>query len=87
MAIKLKPCPFCGGAAQFFEERIFIMGNASLIGVKCTKCGGAYMTSDKDKCPNDVFKAWNQRAGEVTINQYGEGGKVFGHVDTLTINY
>lgn len=58
---KLKPCPFCGEEAEYFEERIFIMNNAFLMGVKCINCGGAYMTSDKDLCPNDVYKAWNRR--------------------------
>lgn len=83
---KLRQCPFCGGEAEYFEERIRIMGNAFLMGVKCTRCGGAYMTSDEKLCPNDVYKAWNTRHGMVTVNQFGDGGKVFGHVETLTIN-
>lgn len=58
---ELKPCPFCGGEATYFEERIFIMNNAFIQGVKCKKCGGAYMDADKEKCPNDVFEKWNRR--------------------------
>jgi Lar family restriction alleviation protein len=62
--IKLKPCPFCGREeVGYFEERVRIMNNAFLMGVKCAKCGGAYMTSDIHLCPNDVFKAWNRRGG------------------------
>lgn len=59
--IELKPCPFCGGEAEYFEERIYIMNNAFLMGVKCKDCGGAYMDADKKKCPNDMFRAWNRR--------------------------
>lgn len=61
--IKLKPCPFCGSTSvEYFEERIFIMNNASLIGVKCNNCGAAVMTADKERCPNDVFEMWNRRS-------------------------
>ena len=59
--IELKPCPFCGGNAEYFEERIFIMNNAFLMGVKCKNCGGAYFDANKNHCPNDVFKTWNRR--------------------------
>lgn len=83
---KLNPCPFCGGEAEYFEERIFIMGNASMIGVKCKNCGGAYIDSNKNHCPNYVFAAWNKRVPQIKVNQYGENGKVFGYVETLTIN-
>lgn len=84
--IKLKPCPFCGGEGEYFEERIFIMNNAFLMGVKCKKCGGAYMDANEDHCPNDVYKAWNQRFCSVTVNQYGGNSKVIGHVKNLVIN-
>ena len=60
---ELKPCPFCGSkSVEYFEERIFIMGNASLIGVKCNNCGCAVMTADKEHCPNDVFEMWSRRS-------------------------
>ena len=64
--IELKPCPFCGGEAEYFDERIYIMNNAFLMGVKCKKCGGAIFDSDKAHCPNDVFNAWNRRADNAT---------------------
>lgn len=62
--IDLKPCPFCGTevtASDFFEERIFIMNNAFMMGIKCGKCGGGIIDANKDHCPNDVFRAWNKR--------------------------
>ena len=40
--IKLKPCPFCGGEAEFFEENngYHSRGNAEwTLGIRCTKCG------------------------------------------------
>ena len=83
--IELKPCPFCGGSAEYFDERVRIMGNAFLMGVKCKVCGGAYMTSDKSLCPNDVYKAWNARIPEVTVNQFGGNAKFIGRVENLTI--
>lgn len=83
--IELKPCPFCGGEAEYFEERIFIMNNAFLMGVKCKECGGAYMDSNIKHCPNDVFKKWNTRSGETVVNQYGSNGKIIGYVQNLTM--
>ena len=60
---ELKPCPFCGGEAEYFSERIYSipLRNVSWDGIKCTKCGAAYINTDKTKCPNDIYKAWNRR--------------------------
>ena len=59
---ELKPCPFCGSEdVWYFEERLHIMGNAYLMGVKCRNCGGAWISSDKRKCTNDAVRAWNRR--------------------------
>ena len=62
--IDLKPCPFCGGEAEYFDERIIIFNNAFLMGIKCAQCGGAILDNDKSHCPNDVFRAWNRRLAE-----------------------
>lgn len=83
----LKPCPFCGGEAEYFEERIYYVPfrNLPWKGVKCTNCGGAYIDTDINKCPNDVKNAWNKRSFGMTVNQYGGNCKCFGHVENLTI--
>lgn len=58
---KLLPCPFCGGQAEYFSERIFLMGNAFMHGIKCRECGGAYISANENTCPNDMIFAWNRR--------------------------
>lgn len=60
--LSLKPCPFCGAEAEYFEERIYYVPfrNLPWKGVKCTNCGGAYIDTDINKCPNDVKDAWNK---------------------------
>lgn len=64
----LKSCPFCGGEAEYFSERIFIMNNAFLMGIKCKSCGGAVIDSNKKHCPNDVVRAWNKRIPLVVLD-------------------
>lgn len=68
--MKIKPCPFCGGEAEYFEERVFIMNNAFLMGIKCKNCGGAYITSNPHKCPLDVEDGWNTRQEATTVYGY-----------------
>ena len=58
---ELDKCPFCGGRAGAYEERLFIMGNASMKIVKCENCGGAYIDDNKEHCLNDVIDGWNRR--------------------------
>ena len=60
---KLKPCPLCGGEAEYYEERIYRVPFMNLWwnGVKCVECGCAIVNADKSKCPNDVMKLWNRR--------------------------
>lgn len=68
---ELKPCPFCGGKADYFADRIFCMNNAFLQGIKCKKCGGAYFDADKRKCPNDMVNGWNKRKPIVILDKEG----------------
>lgn len=41
MDLSLKPCPFCGGDAEYIEERIYRIpfNNLPWRGVKCRNCG------------------------------------------------
>lgn len=63
-SIKLKPCPFCGGEAELFEERIYFVPfrNLPWKGVRCIRCGGRYISTDINTRPNDMRDAWNRRA-------------------------
>lgn len=63
---ELKPCPFCGGKAEYFEERIYFVPfrNVPWKGVRCTNCGCVIIDTDKNKCPNDVMNIWNRRYGD-----------------------
>lgn len=58
MKTKLKPCPFCGGSANFVEE-----GNFYSAKVKCSRCGA---TAGGSAFKNDEYnaKVWNSRKEE-----------------------
>ena len=54
--VKLKPCPFCGGEAELYEDGIF-----SGAFVYCKKCGtlkGYYLETEK------AIEAWNRRGSD-----------------------
>lgn len=62
--IKLKPCPFCGGKAEFAigeEYREEQGGGGEWI--ECSSCGAetAYFGT-----PERAAEAWNKRAGQET---------------------
>lgn len=65
MSEKLKPCPFCGGKAEFviywggFTARRFISV------VRCTKCRA---NSGEWKQKPKAIKAWNRRATDANNN-------------------
>lgn len=54
MSDELKPCPFCGGEAEFeyywWQETVVI---------KCPKCGAS---SEPQFYENEAIEAWNKRA-------------------------
>ena len=53
MSEKLKPCPFCGGEAEFRG------GSSTTPYIRCKECGGRTMSSfDSAK----LRAAWNRRA-------------------------
>lgn len=52
---ELKPCPFCGGAAEFEREGT---PRRSCI-VACTQCGARHESGDQDWCNGS---SWNSRA-------------------------
>ena len=55
MENKLKPCPFCGGKADF-------LGDTATI--KCKQCGGAFIVTNPLINRLEVAEAWNRRAGD-----------------------
>lgn len=57
---RLKPCPFCGGNADFVQVTRHIDNNRVV--VKCDMCG-ASTKAFSDKHPEKAFIAWNRRAG------------------------
>lgn len=57
--IELKPCPFCGGKAEIYQEN----GTVS-IGCSQCQCGTAYMSgaSTTEKKIEIATRDWNRRA-------------------------
>lgn len=53
MNFELKPCPFCGGEAEFFEDEFFCRYS-----VVCTGCGAGTDTYGVER---DAMDAWNRR--------------------------
>lgn len=48
----LKPCPFCGGEADFIAETATI---------RCKQCGGAFIVTNPLISRLEVYQAWNRR--------------------------
>lgn len=64
----LKPCPFCGGAAEMDERQAFrelVSGRfGTAIAVACLDCGAQVSVCRPDVpdvLPEDVAGMWNQR--------------------------
>ncbi len=60
MAEKLKPCPFCGGEAEF--ERTGTRRQSAI--VACTNCGCRLESSDEDERSH---VSWNRRPTEKAL--------------------
>lgn len=62
--LELKPCPFCGGEAEFIQDRVL-----GLYAVWCKKCK-CQTTYQFDFCKglgvskHKAAEAWNNRAGD-----------------------
>lgn len=60
--VELKPCPFCGGKAQIWEERV---GNRTIFHVSCENenCGVIVETRDSFGATREsAAAAWERRA-------------------------
>lgn len=59
---ELKPCPFCGGEADLFEENF-----GKTVWVQCTECGLSTSRYDKDAIVDNkngeewATSRWNRR--------------------------
>lgn len=53
MSDKLKPCPFCGGEAKFFEDKDY-----QIYSVTCTECDAG---TNAYGIEQDAIIAWNRR--------------------------
>ena len=62
--MELKPCPFCGGAAEVKSSHVPTAGGSKSYmrgWVGCTRCG-VYMQWNHD--PAGTVRKWNQRKGD-----------------------
>lgn len=50
--MEIKPCPFCGGEADFIKDTRTI---------KCKHCGGAFICTNPLISLLEVKEAWNRR--------------------------
>ena len=92
--IKLLPCPFCGGEAEFY--RMTTRQNfrwSDCVGVRCKTCGASCSTVlyDARIHPNDeeyyeAAKAWNTRKPIERIVERLEEVKTKGYVTGITAN-
>lgn len=55
METELKPCPFCGGKAEFLDEDF-----ESPMEIRCTMCD-VTITAYLDECKEDIINYWNTR--------------------------
>lgn len=56
--IKLKPCPFCGGAASVYEHENFVF-----IRCQICDCGTPSISANINYCASEcVADMWNRRA-------------------------
>lgn len=55
---RLKPCPLCGGKAEFLSAKFAPIG--VLVGINCTECD--LWLDCREKTQERAAKAWNTRA-------------------------
>ena len=69
METELKPCPFCGGKAEFIDESDDWYSKYSVdyewvnlpMMVRCVECG-AKIEADENDAKEDIIDQWNTRA-------------------------
>lgn len=62
---ELKPCPFCGGAAELKARCYTLIGQNAQAYVRCKVCGTTsnYFSENIAYCANEkAIEAWNKRA-------------------------
>jgi len=57
---ELKPCPFCGGEAEYY-------GECDMVHVRCKVCGAT--TPGWWDEPEDAAADWNRRISDITIDR------------------
>jgi Lar family restriction alleviation protein len=76
--MELKPCPFCGGHAEFLERK---MPAYLPWGIKCSVCG---ITNNHHWSYDDAVKTWNTRADDTTIQSLkDENARAMAVIDTV----
>ena len=63
METELKPCPFCGGKAQIWDNAWRVLAKAR-VQIKCRRCGVRtmeYVGLDWDDTHDLAIAAWNRR--------------------------
>lgn len=60
---KLKPCPFCGGEAEYYEicADMDYMEFGSEAGIKCKNCGCCVQTGNVNDTHDTIVEKWNMR--------------------------
>lgn len=64
---ELKPCPFCGSKNIGGYSNAVFVGVVKIgytVGVCCDNCHAMIISTDKNKCVNDMIKVWNRRAND-----------------------
>lgn len=66
---ELKPCPFCGGAAELIKREYTMIGHKEQAYVRCKNCGtmSDFFNENISYCANEkAVEAWNRRAESET---------------------
>lgn len=79
--MELKPCPFCGGEAEFKRAAIKTNGAwCDAVSVRCTACEArtGRVLYDARKHPNDeeyeiAAEAWNRRVNDDQMERMEDG--------------
>lgn len=83
---ELKPCPFCGGEADYQTENF-----GAKVWVKCYVCGVQTSRYDTNlivegKGGKDwAATAWNRRVPQTVVNQHGENCTHISNCGTLNL--